>query len=44
MLAAFAGGALVASAVAVAATGAAAVWMVVALGFFHSLMFPTISR
>ncbi len=42
MLAAFAGGALVASAVAVTANGAAAVWMVVALGFFHSLMFPTI--
>jgi MFS transporter, FHS family, L-fucose permease len=42
MLAAFAGGALVASAVAVAATGPAAVWMVVGLGFFHSLMFPTI--
>ena len=42
MLAAFAGGALVASAVAVAATGAVAVWMVVGLGFFHSLMFPTI--
>ncbi len=42
MLAGFAGGALVASAVAVAASGAAAVWMVVALGFFHSLMFPTI--
>ena len=42
MLAAFAGGALIASAVAVAASGAAAVWMVVALGFFHSLMFPTI--
>jgi FHS family L-fucose permease-like MFS transporter len=42
MLAAFAGGALVASAVAVAAMGAAAVWMVVLLGFFHSLMFPTI--
>jgi FHS family L-fucose permease-like MFS transporter len=42
MLAAFAGGALVASAVAVAATGAAAVWMVVALGVFQSLMFPTI--
>lgn len=42
MLAAFAGGALVASATAVAATGATAVWMVVALGFFHSLMFPTI--
>jgi FHS family L-fucose permease-like MFS transporter len=37
MLAAFAGGALVASAVAIATTGAAAVWMVVALGFFHSL-------
>jgi FHS family L-fucose permease-like MFS transporter len=42
MLAAFAVGALVASTVAVAATGAAAVWMVVGLGFFHSLMFPTI--
>jgi FHS family L-fucose permease-like MFS transporter len=42
MLAVFAGGALVASATAVVATGAAAVWMVVALGFFHSLMFPTI--
>jgi FHS family L-fucose permease-like MFS transporter len=42
MLAAFAGGALAASAVALAATGATAVWMVVALGFFHSLMFPTI--
>lgn len=42
MLAAFAGGALVASAVAVAGTGTTAVWMVVALGFFHSLMFPTI--
>jgi len=42
MLAAFAGGALAASTVAVTATGAAAVWMVVALGFFHSLMFPTI--
>ena len=42
MLAAFAGGALVASAVTVAGTGATAVWMVVALGFFHSLMFPTI--
>jgi FHS family L-fucose permease-like MFS transporter len=42
MLAAFAAGALVASAMAVAGTGAVAVWMVVALGFFHSLMFPTI--
>ena len=27
---------------AVAAAGATAVWMIVALGFFHSLMFPTI--
>lgn len=42
MLAAFAGGALVAASVAVTASGAAAVWMIVALGFFHSLMFPTI--
>lgn len=42
MLAAFASGALVASAVATSASGATAVWMVVALGFFHSLMFPTI--
>jgi FHS family L-fucose permease-like MFS transporter len=42
MLAAFAGGALVAMAVAVGATGATAVWMIVAIGFFHSLMFPTI--
>jgi len=42
MLAAFAGGALLAMAVAVGATGATAVWMIVAIGFFHSLMFPTI--
>ena len=42
MLAAFAGGALIAASVAVTASGAAAVWMIVALGFFHSLMFPTI--
>jgi FHS family L-fucose permease-like MFS transporter len=42
MLAGFAGGALVASIVAVTASGATAVWMIVALGFFHSLMFPTI--
>jgi FHS family L-fucose permease-like MFS transporter len=42
MLAAFAGGAVVAAAVAVTASGATAVWMIVALGFFHSLMFPTI--
>ena len=42
MLAGFAGGALVAAAIAVGASGPAAVWMVVALGFFHSLMFPTI--
>jgi FHS family L-fucose permease-like MFS transporter len=42
MLAGFAGGALVASTLAVGASGPIAVWMVVALGFFHSLMFPTI--
>jgi MFS transporter, FHS family, L-fucose permease len=42
LLASFAAGALVSSMVAVTASGAAAVWMVVALGFFHSLMFPTI--
>jgi FHS family L-fucose permease-like MFS transporter len=42
MLAGFAGGALIASVVSVTASGAVAVWMIVALGFFHSLMFPTI--
>jgi FHS family L-fucose permease-like MFS transporter len=42
MLASFAAGALVAATIAVTASGAPAVWMIVALGFFHSLMFPTI--
>jgi FHS family L-fucose permease-like MFS transporter len=42
MLALFAAGALVAATGAVASSGATAVWLVVALGFFHSLMFPTI--
>ena len=42
MLAMFAGGALVAGAVAVATSGSIAVWMIVLLGFFHSMMFPTI--
>jgi FHS family L-fucose permease-like MFS transporter len=42
MLASFAGGALIAASLAVGASGPVAVWMVVALGFFHSLMFPTI--
>jgi FHS family L-fucose permease-like MFS transporter len=42
MLAVFAAGALVAMTVAVSTTGATAVWMIVAAGFFHSLMFPTI--
>jgi FHS family L-fucose permease-like MFS transporter len=42
MLAVFAAGALVAMSVAVTTTGATAVWMIVAIGFFHSLMFPTI--
>ena len=42
MLAMFAGGALVAMTVAVSTAGAVAVWMIVCIGFFHSLMFPTI--
>jgi len=42
MLAVFAAGALIAATGAVASSGATAVWLVVALGFFHSLMFPTI--
>ncbi|HYV97242.1 MAG TPA: L-fucose:H+ symporter permease [Gemmatimonadaceae bacterium] len=42
MLALFAAGALAAGGAAVAAHGALAVWMIVLLGFFHSLMFPTI--
>jgi FHS family L-fucose permease-like MFS transporter len=42
LLALFAVGALAAGAVAVGASGSIAVWMIVLLGFFHSIMFPTI--
>lgn len=42
MLAVFAGGAMASVACALLASGAAAVWGVVAAGFFHSIMFPTI--
>ncbi len=42
MLAAFAAGAFAAAGIAVSASGALAVWMIVLIGFFHSMMFPTI--
>jgi FHS family L-fucose permease-like MFS transporter len=42
MLVLFATGALIAASIAVTATGALAVWMIVLIGFFHSMMFPTI--
>ena len=42
LLAIFAIGALAAGGLAVTASGAVAVWMIVLLGFFHSIMFPTI--
>ena len=42
LLAVFAVGALVAGGLAVTSSGAVAVWMIVLLGFFHSIMFPTI--
>ena len=42
MLTAFAGGALVCAIVALIATGLTPVWAVVLIGFFHSIMFPTI--
>ena len=42
MLALFSVGALASVGCALAASGAAAVWGVVAAGFFHSIMFPTI--
>ena len=42
MLAGFAGASLIAAAVATTMGGAVAVWMIVLLGFFHSIMFPTI--
>ena len=42
LLALFAVGSLVSAALAVTGSGALAVWMIVLLGFFHSIMFPTI--
>lgn len=42
MLSAFSLGALIAALVAVFGGGTAAVWALVAIGFFHSIMFPTI--
>jgi FHS family L-fucose permease-like MFS transporter len=42
MLAAVAGLGIVAAAVAASGSGAAAVWMIVLLGLFHSIQFPTI--
>lgn len=42
LLNAFAGGSLLCLLIVLAATGAAPVWAIVLLGFFHSIMFPTI--
>ena len=42
LLGLFAGAAFVCVLVAILATGAAPVWAVVLIGFFHSIMFPTI--
>jgi MFS transporter, FHS family, L-fucose permease len=42
LLSLFAGGALLCVSVALLASGSAPVWAVVFLGFFHSIMFPTI--
>ncbi len=42
LLALFAVGALVSAGFAITTSGSAAVWMIVLLGFFHSIMFPTI--
>jgi MFS transporter, FHS family, L-fucose permease len=42
LLAVFAAGAVVCSGVAVAASGKLPIYAVVAIGFFHSIMFPTI--
>lgn len=42
LLGLFAGGALACILVAILTTGAAPVWAVVLIGFFHSIMFPTI--
>jgi MFS transporter, FHS family, L-fucose permease len=42
LLAAFAGASLICALVAIFATGAIPIWAVVLIGFFHSIMFPTI--
>jgi FHS family L-fucose permease-like MFS transporter len=42
LLSLFAGAALVCATVALLATGVIPVWAVVVIGFFHSIMFPTI--
>jgi FHS family L-fucose permease-like MFS transporter len=42
LLAAFAGGALIAVTIALVGSGFAPIWAVVIIGFFHSIMFPTI--
>src|SRR2546430_15146535 len=42
LLSLFAGASLVCTTVALLATGVIPVWAVVAIGFFHSIMFPTI--
>jgi FHS family L-fucose permease-like MFS transporter len=42
LLALFAGGSVVCGVIAIAMTGPVSVWAVVAIGFFHSIMFPTI--
>jgi FHS family L-fucose permease-like MFS transporter len=42
LLAAFGGGSLIAIMVAIFTSGLAPVWAVVLIGFFHSIMFPTI--
>jgi FHS family L-fucose permease-like MFS transporter len=42
LLALFAAGSLVCAVTAISTTGAMAIWAVVLIGFFHSIMFPTI--
>jgi FHS family L-fucose permease-like MFS transporter len=42
LLALFAAGAVVAGVISVLSSGGPAVWMIVLLGFSHSIMFPTI--
>ena len=42
LLTLFAAGSLASAVVAINSTGALAIWMLVMIGFFHSIMFPTI--